>query len=39
MLNKWMAEKEIHDLCSDEFAVVSLRPSTVFGVSKRLSST
>ena len=35
---KWMAEKEIHDLCSDEFAVVSLRPSTVFGVSKRLRS-
>tara|TARA_B100001057_G_C22841555_1_gene947297 strand:- start:702 stop:1736 length:1035 start_codon:yes stop_codon:yes gene_type:complete len=35
---KWMAEQEIHKLSDDKFTIVSLRPSTVFGVSNRLRS-
>lgn len=33
---KWNAEQELHQLCSDDFVVTSMRPSTVFGVSPRL---
>jgi len=33
---KWQAELELNKLSDKEFAVVSLRPSTVFGVSPRL---
>lgn len=35
---KWMAEQEIHKMNNDNFTVVSLRPSTVFGASNRLRS-
>ena len=33
---KWQAEIELNNLSNQEFCVVSLRPSTVFGVSPRL---
>ena len=33
---KWEAELALKDLCSDEFAVICFRPSTVFGASPRL---
>lgn len=33
---KWLAEQELFKMNSDEFTVVSFRPSTVFGVSPRL---
>lgn len=33
---KWAAEQELKQLSDDEFAVVSFRPSTVFGASPRL---
>ena len=33
---KWEAEQEINKLANKDFTVVSLRPSTVFGVSPRI---
>ena len=33
---KWLAEQELNNLIDDNFAVVSFRPSTVFGASPRL---
>ncbi len=33
---KWLAEKELNKLNSEDFTVVMLRPSTVFGASPRL---
>tara|TARA_X000000950_G_scaffold288624_1_gene406359 strand:+ start:2126 stop:3154 length:1029 start_codon:yes stop_codon:yes gene_type:complete len=35
---KWKAEMYLNSISSDSFVVVSLRPSTVFGVSPRLRS-
>jgi len=33
---KWQAEQQLHAMGSEDFVVVSLRPSTVFGASPRL---
>jgi nucleoside-diphosphate-sugar epimerase len=33
---KWDAERELKKMCSDEFSVVTFRPSTVFGASPAL---
>lgn len=33
---KWQAEEELKKLCSDDFTVVCMRPSTVFGASPSL---
>ncbi len=35
-ITKWQAEQEINELIDENFIVISLRPSTVFGASPRL---
>jgi nucleoside-diphosphate-sugar epimerase len=35
-ITKWQAEQEINELIGEDFIVISLRPSTVFGASPRL---